>query len=245
MPWKMQEISDSGVVAEVEGGYNLPWWFPRLAKQGIPNGVNYHNHNYSGTSVTAVTIIDDHTAHLARLLMTQIMLDHATQTFPNCNNSNAQGITINYHLSDTDGYLYFLISAVGPTENAFQLQSGIDILHDWNFRVSTGVTTDFGYIEINTAASASGVSSDTYIQPALQLTPGVYTHALAFSVAVSAMFCRSEFFGYGSLMESMGHHMFSEVRLFDALITYVGLSSKVLVPAYASSSSLRRYIFAP
>lgn len=233
MPWRMQEISDSGVVAEVEGGYNLPWWFPRLAKQGIPNGVNYHNHSYSGTSVTAITIIDDQTAHLARLLMSIIMLDNSNIVFPNCNNSNAQGICISYHLNDTDGYLYFQVAAVGPTESAFQLQSGQDILSDWNFRVSTGGVTDYGYIEINNAASLHSVAPSDYIQPVLSNLADTAMHALAFSVAMSALFNRSEFFGYGSLMESMGHHMFSEVRLFEALTVYLGMSSRVLTAAYA------------
>lgn len=242
MDWRYEGVNGTGGASPNQGSLlQLPWWAPRLIKQGILNGCNYNAYSSNGVTYGMTTIIDDKSAMLARYCMTLMQLQWPNAVWANCNSSNAQGLKLVHYHDATEGLIYFCVCCVGPNEQAFSLAPEFVDLSAFKasalFTVSTyGSGKNYGDITILGQQEALPTPSGTienYVVKFGVLAAADYGFCAAgFSAIISAMFNRSEFFGYGSLMESMGHHLFQEIRVIDAVTTYTGWSTAALSQAY-------------
>lgn len=235
MPYSFGEVSDNGAFSYVGGGYNMPWWFPRLAKQGVANGINYHNHAHSGAqTLTYINLIGEQYASLASYVASLIQITNPSVTWSGVNNSNTVGLIIAYYHDTTNGWLNFSVGVTGSGQtNPYRVNysNGYDLANDWTFKVSTISDStrkigDFYFRNATTTGYTGTITAWTIPYLSSSTTSKRYSMAVA-SAALSALFQHSSLFGYGSLAESMGHHFFEEIRYVDALTNYIDPSFTV------------------
>lgn len=233
--YAMEEISDNGTYSLAQGGYNLPWWFPRLGKQGVSNGVNFHNHSTSGFITTQFTFLGGKYQTLARTMMSLIMVANPQVTgWTGVTNVNAIGFNIAYYHDTVGGWLNFIVSVLGPNvqkphQNSISIDSTV-ASNSTAFKVcvSPNGTYSFGDI-VCPVGTAAGYTAGAYsMDSATFLCAGASNNnynALATAIVLGVFFEHSSLFGYGSLCESMGHHFFEEVRYPEIFTTYSGLTA--------------------